>query len=247
MIININNLELNVVNHWFWDEFKNKKWEPTTYDIMKKYLKSDKNYLDIGTWVGPTVFYAIEIGVNMIYGIEANPVTSLMLKRSCEQNVETINKLKLYNLCVTNSSDDLVKFGPTNGVIDSSACSVRGDRWKVYSTRIVDWIRNNDITNYNFIKIDIEGSEQFITDDLNTLSDNEDLVILLSLHPEFWTSRKEASKQIVSACEMYDIYDSNQDVLTRKELVKRMTYEGINPSWGSPMGNFFEILLKSKN
>lgn len=243
--IKVNDLKLNVVDHWFWNEYNRSGWEPSTYALMKRYLKPDKNYIDLGTWVGPTVFYAAEIGVNHIYGIEANPVTFDMLKESCRQNDILKDKVSLWQLCVAKNSFEYVDFGPTNHVIDSSACSVRGSSCQVKTTTIMDWIECYNIENYNFIKIDIEGSEEFIYNDLIRLSGIKDLVILLSLHPDFWTDKYKVTEMILEISSHFSVFDSNHNPLTVTEQQYRMTYKGPNPEWGTKMGNFYEILLKT--
>jgi len=247
MNVKVNETSFIVPQHWFWEEFNQTGWEPSTYKIMNQYLRQDKGYLDIGTWVGPTLLYALEIGVDKIYGIEANPFSFDLAKTLCIYNGVREEYVNLYNLCVHKESDMIIPFGPTNGNWTSSASSTRGTHWKIRSTTLMDWITKNKIVNYNFIKIDIEGSEENICPDLKELSKQKDLVILLSLHPDFFTDLWKGTLCLVSTCSLFDIYDSNHIPLERKELTKRLLSLDKTPPWGTKLGNYFEVILKTKS
>lgn len=46
-------------------------WEPTTFKVFLKYLPSCTHYIDFGTWLGPTLFFATQL-VPYALGIEGN-------------------------------------------------------------------------------------------------------------------------------------------------------------------------------
>ena len=46
-------------------------WEPTTFKVFLKYLPSCSHYIDFGTWIGPTLFFAAQL-VPFALGIEGN-------------------------------------------------------------------------------------------------------------------------------------------------------------------------------
>lgn len=39
----------------------NNQWEPSTFKIFLKYLPTVKHYIDIGTWIGPTLFFSTQL------------------------------------------------------------------------------------------------------------------------------------------------------------------------------------------
>lgn len=244
--VDINNTHFKVVSHWFWNGFKKEAWEPSTYKLMSKYIRKDKSYIDIGTWVGPTILYAAEIGADKVYGIEANPLTYNMLSENSKMNKLVSDKLSLYNLCITNTDGGVIDFGGKRGADTSSASSIRGSEWKIPSSTICGWIKHNNISNYNFIKIDIEGAEKFIEKDLVAISGNSDLVILLSLHPPFWDDINSVAQTILNMCAHYEIFDIHENPLDLNQLKEMVLTENSYPKWGTKYGNYFEILLKSK-
>lgn len=244
--VDVNTTHFKVVNHWFWNRFKKETWEPETYNIMRKYLRKDKSCIDIGTWVGPTIMYAAEIGAEKIYGIEANPLTYAMLDQNRKLNEQISSRLNLFNLCISDKDGELIDFGGKRGADTSSASSIRGNQWKIPSTTICSWIKKYEVENFNFIKIDIEGAEKFIEKDLVNLAETQDLAILFSLHPPFWEDKDEVAQIILNICEKYDVFDIEEKELSLAELKDRMTTKESKPAWGTKYGNFFEILLKSK-
>lgn len=247
MLVKVNQKEYNVPENWFWHEYNQKGWEPKTYEIFKRYLRADKEYIDIGAFIGPTVLYAHEIGVKTIHAVEPNLLSHELLLDLKRMNDIPGYKMFVYNLCITDKSFEEVSFGPTNGNDTSSASSLRGNSWKVKTFTLLDFIKYGRIDNFNFIKIDIEGAEELIIKDLIELSKRKDLYIYLSLHPEFWNNRLDVTVDIIKAYSMYDVFDSDDNELRKSELMYRCLSLEKAPSWGTPMGNYFEILLKSKN
>ena len=100
--IEINKTYFKVQNHWFWIEYDKTGWEPQTYNIFKQFVSPDAVYIDVGTWVGMTIFFAAELGYKQIYGIEANPESFAIVKQNCAYNKSTLSA-DLSNLCVTNA------------------------------------------------------------------------------------------------------------------------------------------------
>ena len=83
-------------------------------------------------------------------------------------------KLSLYNLCITDVDGGKVDFGGKKNADASSASSIRGNAWQIPSSTICTWMKQNDIEDFNFIKIDIEGAESLIEKDMQILSAQKD-------------------------------------------------------------------------
>ncbi len=60
------------VGYNFWLE-KYSSWEPGTFKVLDQYLSKDKDYLDIGAWVGPTAIYGSFISRKVV-AVEPDPV-----------------------------------------------------------------------------------------------------------------------------------------------------------------------------
>lgn len=140
--INVNDSYFKVKNHWFIDQYEKTSWEPQTYKTYTEFLDKDTVYIDIGTWIGITIFYAAEIGVKRIYGIEANLNSYIMCKSNLEMNKLTKNAI-LDHICVTDKDNEEVNFGsPQSDGATSSASSLRGHDWKVKTATINSYLKN---------------------------------------------------------------------------------------------------------
>lgn len=240
--IEVNKLYFKVKNHWFWDEYEKKGWEPQTYRVMQEFFTPDVTYVDIGAWLGITIFFAAEIGFRKIYAVEANPLSYGILKKNCSFNKFTEN-VKLSNICITDKDNIKISFG---GRATSSACSIRGNDWHIESAKLGTYLKENNLLNEKLlIKIDIEGAEELIIDDLGCLSDK---IIFLSLHPPFFSNVSTTANKIIDVCyNNYDVLDSSLNPIKAEELFGRITSKQEKPYWGTSFGNFFEIILKGKN
>ena len=247
--IELNKQYFKVKNHWVWDEYDKQGWEPQTYNTYKYFLTSKTSYVDIGAWVGITIFYAAELGAKEIYAIEANPLSYKLVKENCLINKITQNA-KLDNICITDKDNTTVGFGGYDNKINtSSSSSIRGDKWQIPSKKLITYLKENNLLECDdlFIKIDIEGAEELILNDLKQLQQNKNAVIYLSIHPNFVNNKNKFCENILQLCQGYkNIFDSNLNPLSRESLKEMILTNEKYPSWGTRIGNFFEITLSNK-
>lgn len=189
----------DIVNWNFWrDGFST--WEPQTFNIFDKFLSLDKDFLDIGAWVGPTAIYASFISKSVV-AVEPDPVAFSFL----EKNIELNNIKNIKSLNKACSKEEFI-------YINSKYCF--GSSMSFVSTTKVDEtsIKINGINvnqllklgDYSLIKIDIEGYEE------NLITDNIDLLInkpiFLSIHKPFYSN----ATNLINALSLYKfIYDEN--------------------------------------
>ena len=245
--IELNKKYLKVSNHWFWNEYDKTGWEPQTYNTFKEFLTNDTTFVDIGAWVGMTAFYAAELGSKRIYAVEANPLSYELVKFNLSQNNFTMNA-QVDQLCITDKDYDTCNFGGNNGANTSSASSMRGNDWQVDTLTLLTYLKNNKILDDKlFVKIDIEGAEGMILDDLNKLSQKDDLTVYLSIHPPFISNKEEIEQELLDICFKYkQVLDSDLQPLTRERLREMFISDEEYPTWGTKFGNFFEITLSNE-
>lgn len=79
--------------------------------IFDKYIDDKTIYIDIGAWIGPTLFYAAQIAKKSI-AIEADPVAYDRLSENLRMNVkkEWYKKISILNNVVA-SNPGLISFG----------------------------------------------------------------------------------------------------------------------------------------
>lgn len=193
--------------------------------MFKKYMKP--TYIDIGAWIGSTIFYANECGAKNIYAIEANPESFKHLIYNCEANKIEAN---LINKCIYSESNKIIKFGRST----SSNSSINDGQFDVISITYKDYINSLNVTNTKFVKVDIEGYEE------NIISELDDLTYL-SLHPPFWKNKQEAIERLSRF--NYFILAKTDEYITFDKLAKMCLSKDEFPSWGTEHGNFFEVLV----
>ncbi len=238
-----------VREHWFWDEFSKTSWEPQTYNIFHNYINAQTTYIDIGAWIGSTLIYASQQNPKEMYALEANPLSFELLQENCSLN-KSLEKTKLSHLCITDKSDEITGFGGSNNTKNtSSASSINGDCWKVLTKTLTAYLAENKLLDCKnlFIKIDIEGAEELILKDLESLKNKENITICISLHPPFMKDKLEFCKSFLGFCYQFKkVLNSDLEALPIEQLKEMITTDEKYTSWGTSYGNFFEIVLTNK-
>ena len=237
--------DYKVRKHWFWKEYRETGWEPQTVETYRKFLRKDCVYVDVGVWVGLTIMYAKRLGCDRIYGIEANPVMYAMTEDTLHKNRDT-RDVSLSHLCITDKDGGFVDFG---GGELSSAASVRGHNWKVPSSRLMTWFKQQNIPAEAplFVKVDIEGAETMAMEDFIELSARPNVVLYLSLHPKFIEDRKATWDKLSRVYHSFKtVFDSSGEPLAIERLQAMFMANEEFPTWGTKFGNFFEITLVNR-
>jgi FkbM family methyltransferase len=170
----------------FWRRVEAREWERSTFDIFRRFLRSDRSYMDIGAWIGPTVLFGAHFA-QRAYAIEPDPVAYVELCKNVRLNPLMANKIHTRNICIS-SRPGPVAFGNRGEAGDStSSLLFAGARtnWVVQSKTLEDFVRDEDITDCNFIKVDIEGGEYLIISEMCDYLLRGFPTLHLSLHPRF--------------------------------------------------------------
>lgn len=240
----INEQEFVVPNHWFWDEFV-EAWELQTQRFFKANLIPGTNYLDIGAWVGPTALLATALGAAKLKIIEPNPVNFFNLLVTQFKN-NLYSKWFLVNACVSSSRGEAI-IGPLQGIASSSSATNIRDAHqegaKVISLKLSDLISQDD--NYSLVKIDIEGAEDYIVEDLAIFS-KHNAATWLSIHPPFIQDVENFYERLIRLGELFYFVNEYNNRVEAKELKTWITTNEKFPPWGTKWGNFFEIGLLPK-
>lgn len=242
--ITLNDKTFNAPKHWFWREFSD-EWEPQTLKFFKKNLIKGTGFLDIGAWIGPTSMIATSLGAKNVKIIEPNPLNFLNLIGLQLQN-NLLNDWFLVNACISEKAGSNV-IGPISRIASSSSAShIRnnGDNGaKVISMKLADLIQDGD--DFSLIKIDIEGSEESIIEDLLELACNN-AAIWLSLHPPFYQNKHNFLNKLSCLTSDFLLVDENNEEKSFDEVYEQVMSAEEKPAWGTKWGNFFEIGLLPK-
>lgn len=241
-VIKIQEVFFTVCNHWFWPEFVN-EWEIEAWIFYKNFCLKNSVVLDIGSWIGPTALIAVANGASKVFLVEANPTTIDELKKTKNYDPQLNKKWELIEGCLSNK-EGMIEFGtPTGTQASSSASSVRGKGYKVQTLKYEELIFH--VGSPSIIKIDIEGSEIDILDDIIKKSPISSAV-WLSWHPPFWIDKKPNIYIIEEMFNRYHVLDSEFNIMSVEKFLGRITSLEVFPAWGTAYGNFFETALLNK-
>lgn len=226
------------------DWFGNNKldtWEPETFHIFEHYKNhKDGVYIDIGSWIGPTVLYCANI-YKQVIALEPDPVALERLKKNIIANSFTNIELIEKGL---SSANGITKFGGNGSFGNSESTLLINNKedYLSYSGRHTHF-HHNDIVeietitienlveqlsinpeHISLIKMDIEGGEKIVVPSLVNFLNKYKPVFYISLHRCFL--RETEVEEIVDI--LFDIYDkcyyfsiNGEKKITDKKYIKQ--------------------------
>ena len=173
-------------------------WEDDTFNIFDTYLSQDKIFIDVGGWIGTTAMYGSRRSKH-VYSVEADTKSFddmlVNLQTNCCNNYTLINK------CIFNIDNRTIKFGKNqflpNSKLNDSTSQIysddiqSGDFYLAETITIGSIIRIYQInpSDISLIKVDIEGGEENILDDLYDIHVTYNIPLYISFHYTWWKDR----------------------------------------------------------
>ena len=119
----INGLKFKCDPHyiWFWREVSSARWEPQTFNILTKFLKSNFIFCDIGAWIGLTVIYSARklkqvfcfepdfiAYEHLLWNIRLNGLCNVMPFNAALTNYDDIRKMGSFGKSIGDSMTSLL-------------------------------------------------------------------------------------------------------------------------------------------
>lgn len=188
----------------FWERVNTQKWEPEIFEILKESLSENSIYLDIGSWIGPTILYAATICKN-IYAIEPDPVAFKYLEKNISLNPKLKSRIKLSRKCISDKNG-YEKFGCFNefGQSTSGLTFKNNKPIKIKSQKLETFLKENKLRKLDLIKLDIEGGETIVLPNISKFLKKEKPKLFLELHPFFFKNTKEDVEKISNSLTGYN-------------------------------------------
>jgi FkbM family methyltransferase len=181
----------------FWKNIYS-RWENGTFAVFDKYLSKDKIFIDIGGWIGTTSMYGSRKS-KQVYSIEADNKSFNDMMINLTTNC--INNYTLINKAIFNIDDIKVKFGRNihlpNSKINDSTSQIYSDNIITNDYYLADTITIETIINkyqinaseISLIKVDIEGGEENILQDLFDIHIKYSIPLYISFHYSWWKDK----------------------------------------------------------
>lgn len=190
----------------FWEKAGAGKWEPYTFILLSRCLKKHMTYCDIGAWIGPTALFAAR-SVRRVVCFEPDPVAFGRLYTNIR-----LNRLKHVTafqaaLAAEDGIAGLASFRKRLGDSMSSllAPGHPGNRADVLTITWQRFIEYYGRDRFDFIKMDVEGSEFDLLPTLKTYLSDHRPMVYISFHPHLLSSesRKRKMTQMAEIMGMY--------------------------------------------
>lgn len=157
------------------NDYNNKENE--TFEILDKYLSQDKIFIVIGEWIGTTAMYGSRKSKH-VYSIESDSILCnnilMNLKTNCVENYTVINKA-IFNVDNLKLKDD-------------STSHIYNNENTITLEQIIQTYQIN-IPEISLIKVDIEGGEENILNDLFDMRVKNNTPLYISFHYTWWKDK----------------------------------------------------------
>ncbi len=192
MRIQVGAISFNVTsgpNDWFWKRVNSGTWETETFRTFDAHIDRNTTVLDVGAWIGATVLYAAQLAKRVI-AFEPDPVAFAELTRNLQQNPQITN-ITVLNAAISDQAGR-VKLGVRDRAGDSSSSLLLASEagWEVDALPLREIVR--DAGAPAFLKMDVEGYEFTLAEQLAEILKTSDTTALLALHPHFFGIARKA-------------------------------------------------------
>jgi FkbM family methyltransferase len=163
------------------------KWDNNDNEIIKTldtYLNKNKIFIDIGGGIGKTAIYSSRKS-KKIYVIEPDKKVIGDLKRNLKNN--SSNNYEIIEKAIYFSDDIDIKFGNSQ-ILLNSGIIYNPDIYTVKTINLNELIKDK-IDEISIINVDINGSEEFILDDLIKLNKNYKIPIYIKFYYNRWNNK----------------------------------------------------------
>lgn len=225
----------------FWNQYN--KWESQIFNIFNLFLNEYSIYIDIGSWIGPTVLYASQL-CKHCYAIEPDPYAVKILKENIELN--KFENITLWEGAIADSNKMVYLHSPGElfGKSLTAICEKKREtctlstQGKTFDT----FIRNNNITKCNFIKIDIEGAEGIVLPTMKKYLEKYKPTLFITLHTKALSAQQLVNSALIVACNYTYLYDWNGTLITVSDILSKIgirdfSIVATNTKWPVKMKN----------
>ncbi|MDP2628682.1 MAG: FkbM family methyltransferase, partial [Nanoarchaeota archaeon] len=207
------------------------------FKIFNRFLDKKHSYIDLGSWIGSTVLYGSQLS-KYCYAIDSDAIAMNILNHNLKLNPKIKNKVKTFEICISNKKGYEFLGNNRRGFGDStSSIFLEDNKHKIKCISFKKFLEKEKITNCNFIKIDVEGAEIKILQNIKQYLKKEKPTIHLSLHPWLFKNLNKDSTKILDSINSYrNIFTNKGKKISQKEFVSKIN-----------KGKGFDVVIADKN
>lgn len=171
----------------YWNSIPKGKWEPETFKILDQYKNPNLVYIDIGSWIGPTVLYASQ-KYKKVISLEVDPEPVKKLKNNILIN--NISNVNFVEKALYDKTGEVNFFSRSSSMSTFSKKNPKGQKETVIDVKTITFedllveckTQAKDIA---LIKMDIEGGEIKTIPSMKDFLTKFPIPLYISLHPMF--------------------------------------------------------------
>ena len=198
----------NDINHFCIEKFSNGNWEAHSFYIFDKYRNKAKIMIDMGGWLGITPLYCSH-KFDKVFAFECDREAIKRFKYNLDANPNIKNVYLIEEAIWTKNR--YISLFPQGELGDSESTLVpknlftSGKDVKVRCSKFLTAMNNNRVVlkDISFIKIDIEGAEAKVIEDMERFISVYKPTIYLSIHHHLLTI-EEIDKMLTFLFSVYN-------------------------------------------
>ena len=232
VVFDVADLGKDDINNFCISDYNNGDWEEHTFIIFDKFKDKNKVMVDMGGWLGITPLYCSH-NFKHVIAFECDSEALIRLKANLEVNTK-IKNISVCDKAIWNYNGSADFGSKTNGKFGDSECSMlfNSNKNTLQVTTITFLTAMNfykiPLKDIGFIKIDIEGGEKVVIEDMRPYLETYKPTIYLSIHHHLLTKNDIAFMldilfDIYSDVKVYNNMGHTFDVDKRRILDSQIT------------------------
>ncbi|KUJ80685.1 FkbM family methyltransferase [Ruegeria marisrubri] len=188
----------------FWRKASAGDWEPETFAVLDRHLSPDRDYLDIGAWIGPTVLYGAR-KARHVWCFEPDPTAYRHLAWNLDLN--DIRNVSAFGVALSDRFG-VARMASMRGEPGDSTSSLLHDGAHGTDALTIAWDQfasATDLSGVSLVKMDIEGAEFAVLPTLIDWLRKHRPALYLSTHAPFLPTedRDAAMARLAEALSFY--------------------------------------------
>ncbi len=214
------------IHDWLMRSFPH--WEPNTFKTFRQVVNPDKIAIDIGAWIGLTAVWlskhfkhvvCIDADKKSVVSLEKNLQASDCTNYTIINNAVYETRTKL----TFGANNHLPHAAQNDSTSQLKSVATKPDDYMVSTITLSDIFNTHPPSTVGFVKVDIEGGEEYILQQLFTKCKAHNIPFLISFHIDWWQDKEIARfAKLFEGCNVQT--DALEPITNPVDYLKRVPF-----------------------